>query len=138
MSKQTLFIFNKRYFLLTIAIFLTEVLIAMFVHDRFIRPYFGDFLVVILIYCFFKSFLNIAVMPMAIAVLIFSYLVETAQYFNLVYHLGLQDYKLARIVIGVSFEWIDMLAYTLGILAVIGAEKIVSSGGRQTKSESHT
>ena len=39
--------FNKTYFLLTILLFCTEVIIALFVHDNFIRPYFGDVLVVI-------------------------------------------------------------------------------------------
>lgn len=84
----------------------------------------GDFLVVILIYCFLKSFLNIPVLSTAIAVLIFSYCVETLQYFQLVKRLGLEHSKLARIVIGTSFEWIDMLAYTLGIAFVIFIESM--------------
>lgn len=115
--------FQKQYFLLTIGIFLTEVLIALFVHDKIIRPYAGDFLVVILIYCFFKSFLDVPAAKVALAVLIFAFTIEIGQYFNLVYHLRLQDYKIARIVIGVSFEWLDMLAYTLGIITVVVVEK---------------
>jgi len=39
-----------KYALATIAIFLIELLIALFVRDRFIRPYVGDMLVVVLIY----------------------------------------------------------------------------------------
>lgn len=56
-----------------------------------------------------------------IGVLLFSYSVEIMQYFNVVELLGLSDYKLARIVIGTSFAWVDMLAYTAGavIIAVV-------------------
>lgn len=114
--------FNPRYFVYTILLFVTEVLIALFVHDQFIRPYVGDFLVVILIYCFVKSFLNTPVVPTAIAVLLFAYLVELLQYFHIVEVLGLQHSRAARIIIGSSFEWQDILAYTLGILAVVLVE----------------
>ena len=116
--------FNKNYFIIAILILLIEIIIALYIHDNFIRPYVGDFLVVILIYCFLKSFLNIPVLPTAISVLVFSYIVETLQYFKLVDKLGLQHSKLARIVIGTSFEWIDILAYTLGIAFVMFIESV--------------
>jgi hypothetical protein len=48
--------------------------------------------------------------------------VETAQYFKLVYVLGLGGSKLARLVIGSSFEWIDMLMYTAGAGIVLMGE----------------
>jgi hypothetical protein len=115
--------FRPHYFILALLLFITEVLIALFLHDEFIRPYVGDFLVVILIYCFLRAFLNITVLPTALFVLVFSYTLEVLQYFNLVERLGLQQYKLARIVIGTSFEWIDLLAYTLGVLFVVYLEK---------------
>ncbi|RCR67877.1 ribosomal maturation YjgA family protein [Larkinella punicea] len=115
--------FRPPYFIITLLLFITEVLIALFLHDEIIRPYVGDFLVVILIYCFLRSFLNIAVLPTALFVLVFSYTLEVLQYFNLVEMLGLHEYKLARIVIGTSFEWIDLLAYTLGVLFVVSLEK---------------
>lgn len=115
--------FNPRYFVYAILLFITEVLIALFVHDQFIRPYIGDFLVVILIYCFVKSFLNTPVVPTAIGVLFFAYTVELLQYFRIVEVLGLQHSRAARIIIGSAFEWRDMLAYTLGILAVVLIEK---------------
>jgi len=115
--------FNLRYFVYTVLLFVTEVLIALFVHDQFIRPYIGDFLVVILIYCFVKSFLNTPVVPTALGVLVFAYTVELLQYFRIVEVLGLQHSRAARIIIGSSFEWLDMLTYTLGILMVILVEK---------------
>jgi hypothetical protein len=115
--------FNKRYFLLTVVLFLIEVLIAAYINDAIIRPYVGDYLVVILLYCFVKSFFNLPVVPLAIGVLLFAYTIEILQYFNLVDRLGLRHSKLAVVVIGSSFEWIDLIAYTLGIATVIAIEK---------------
>ena len=117
------FKFSPFYAFSALLLFITEVLIALFVHDQFIRPYIGDFLVVILIYCFVKSFLNTPVVPTALGVLVFAYTVELLQYFRIVELLGLQHSKAARIIIGSSFEWQDMLAYTMGILIVVLVEK---------------
>jgi DNA integrity scanning protein DisA with diadenylate cyclase activity len=118
-----MFTFNKKYFLLTILLFLIEVLIALYVHDRFVRPYIGDVLVVILLYCFVKTFISGRTLPVAIGVLVFSYFIEMMQYFKLVNLLGLQHSKLANIVIGNSFSWADILAYTAGIAIVLLAER---------------
>lgn len=118
--------FNKTYFLLTILLFCTEVIIALFVHDNFIRPYFGDVLVVILIYCFIQTFFNLSKIKTAIYVLLFAFLVETLQYFNFITFLGLKNNKVAKIVIGNSFSFHDLLAYVAGILITLGIEKIVS------------
>jgi hypothetical protein len=115
--------FNKKYFLIAFLLFVVEVLIAAYVNDAIIRPYVGDYLVVILLYCLVKTFFRLPVVPTAIGVLLFSYLIETLQYFNLVDHLGLRHIRLAVIVIGSSFEWIDLVAYTLGIATVIVVEK---------------
>jgi len=46
--------FNKKFFLLTVFLFIVELYIGFFVQDDFIRPYGGDFLVVILIYAAFS------------------------------------------------------------------------------------
>lgn len=119
--------FNRRYFILTILIFVIEILIALYAHDRFVRPYLGDFLVVILIYCFLKSFLNTQVFITALFVLIFSYAVEISQYFHIVDKIGLHNSRLARIIMGTSFEWIDLIIYTAGITLVLIIEKIIAS-----------
>lgn len=107
--------FNRIYFTLTILILAIEIWIALFVHDNFVRPYLGDFLVVILIYCAIKSFFNISVRITAILVLCFAYCIELLQYFKIVTVLGLEKFKIARILIGTSFSWEDLVAYTLGI-----------------------
>lgn len=118
--------FQYRYFILAVLIFFIEVYIALFIHDKIIRPHIGDLLVVILIYCFLRAFLNLPVLAIAIATLLFSYIVETLQYFDIVTKLGLQNSRLARIVIGTSFSWVDILSYTIGIALVLLIERIVN------------
>ena len=114
--------FNRTYFHLFSFLFTVEVLIALYVHDSIIRPYIGDLLVVILIYCFIKSFLKVKVLHAALFTLLFSFGVELLQYFTIVEKLGLEKSKAACTVIGTSFEWIDLLAYTAGIIIVLAVE----------------
>jgi uncharacterized membrane protein (DUF441 family) len=114
--------FNLRFFLLTILFFVTEVLIALYVKDNFVRPYVGDYLVVMLIYCAVRTFIKANPVKIAIAVLLFAYLVEVLQNFRIVDRLGLSGNLVAKTVIGYGFEWLDILAYTLGVLTILLAE----------------
>ncbi len=118
--------FNKFYFIAFILLFITEVFIAAFLNDPIIRPYVGDLLVVILMYCFIKAFFKVRILPTAIGVLIFAYLVEWSQYLKLIKVLGWQQYRLAHLILGSSFEWIDMIAYTLGFFVILLFEKFVN------------
>jgi len=104
-------------------------------HDKIIRPYVGDLLVVILLYCLLKSFVNISVLKAAIFVLLFSYIVEFLQYLNLIKYLGLQKSRLANIILGNYFEWIDLLAYTFGIAIVVLVEKRATYLNKSLKTE---
>ena len=105
-------------------LFVVEVLIALFLHGGIIRNYIGDVIVVILIYCFIKTFFKISVTKVALGVLIFAYAVEFSQYLNLIKHLGLEKSEIANVIMGHSFGWIDMIAYTLGILIVVLIERM--------------
>jgi hypothetical protein len=119
-----MFNFHKYYFLLALLLLAIEVFIGFYMHDAVIRPYGGDFLVVILLYCLVKSFTNIPVLLTAGWVLFFAYSVEVMQYFHLIRLLGLQNSKAAAILLGTSFSFIDLLTYTLGILLVIAVENM--------------
>ncbi|KAA9038615.1 DUF2809 domain-containing protein [Ginsengibacter hankyongi] len=121
------FRFNTYYFIIAIIILFAEIIIALFVHDEIIRPYFGDLLVVILIYSFIKSFINTPTLPTAIAVLLFSYIIELSQYFHIINKLGLQRSQLARVIMGTSFGWADLVMYTAGIAVVLLLEITVSN-----------
>ncbi|NNU34841.1 DUF2809 domain-containing protein [Mucilaginibacter sp. S1162] len=119
--------FSTSYFMLTGWLFFIELLIGRYLHDAFIRPYGGDFLVVILIYCFVKTFINTPVIKTALGVLVFAYPVELTQYFHLVNLLGWQNSKTACLLMGTSFSFIDLLTYTLGVLFIIAAEKLLNN-----------
>ncbi|WPU96679.1 DUF2809 domain-containing protein [Mucilaginibacter sabulilitoris] len=112
------------YFISALLLLLIEVCIGKYAHDNLIRPYGGDFLVVILIYCMVKSFWNAPVIKAAALVLLFAYAVEVSQYFHLVALLHLQHSATALMVLGSAFSWMDMFCYTLGIALVIIVEKI--------------
>ncbi len=106
--------FHPRYFCLALGLFLLEVGIALFVHDRFIRPHGGDFLAALFLYGLIRSFFSV---PVGLAVgltLLVSYSIEMLQFFQLLSYLGWQHSRLAHMVLGSQFEWLDMLAYTLG------------------------
>jgi len=119
--------FQLKYLILTVLLFIIEVVIGTYAHDAIIRPYGGDFLVVILIYCSVKSFLSFSVKVTAIAVLMFAYAVEISQYFHLINLIGLQNSRAACIILGTSFSWTDMLMYTLGIILVLMVERMADN-----------
>ena len=114
---------RKLTFLFSAIVFALLVYIAQFVNDTFVRPFLGDVIVVIWLYLFLKSFTTFGYIKLSLGVLAFAYTIEMAQYFNLVRALGLEHHAVVRIVLGATFDWLDMLAYTLGWLAVILGEQ---------------
>jgi hypothetical protein len=118
--------FNSRYLGLTILLFLIEVGIAVFFTDGLIRHFVGDVLVVILIYCFIRTFWRIRPTRLALSVFAFACVVETLQYFNFVDRAGLRPYPLLVVIIGASFDWLDILAYAIGTAIVLGGEKQIT------------
>lgn len=127
--------FHKIYFIIAMLLLVTEALIAAYLNDAFIRPHGGDFLVVILIYCVLQSFIRLPVKGACIGVLLFAYVVEISQYFHLIHLLGLQHSRLAALVLGTSFSWIDMLCYTAGMGLVYGVEQVIGGKWRISKSD---
>ena len=120
-------IFNYKYFLTTIFLFLAEISIATFFKDIFwLRAYFGDVLVVILIYTFMLTFLEIKNKTLLnIGVFLFACVIEFAQYFHFAQWFGLKDNKIAMIVLGNSFSWIDILCYAMGSFCIFTFHKIL-------------
>ena len=110
------------YGIIALVIFLSEVYIALFVKDNFIRPYFGDVLVTALICCFIRVFFPLnpyylkrkSVWIMPLGVFVFSVCVEFAQYFNYVDVLGLGHIEFFRIVMGTGFAVEDIWCYAVG------------------------
>ena len=114
-----MFKFNYIFFIVAIVIFLVELIIAIYLKDGFRRHTFGDFLVVILMYCFVRSFVKISPIKIAIFTLGFSFVVEFLQLLGLLEYLGLEHNQIAVIVLGSSFHISDLVAYTLGTLTIL-------------------
>lgn len=107
--------FNLKYFLIAIAIFIVEVLIATKLKDIFfVRAYLGDVFVVMLMYCFIKAFFNLNPAKLIIGIFIFSCLIEFLQYFHFGELLGFKHNRVMMIVLGNSFSWIDIICYCAG------------------------
>lgn len=117
---------HKKYFFAAILLFLIEVCIAVFVRDKIVRPYVGDFLVVMLLYTFLKSFLKISVEKAVLSVLFFCYFIETLQHLNLTRLPGMKQ-KIVLVVLGSHFEWTDIMIYTCSGITILAIEKYRST-----------
>lgn len=122
------FKFNLSYFIVFLTLLVIETLIAINLKDGFFRQTFGDFLVVILLYSFFKSFIKDKSFQIALAVFILSYTVEFLQFFNFLEFLHLQNNSLAKIILGSTFHMSDLVAYTIGIITILIFENLQNRG----------
>jgi len=107
-----------KYLFAFLILFVAIVLIALFITGGFIRNHFGDILIVIFIYCFIKIFLRSRHKWLPLHIFIFASLVEIGQYFGLVYWIGLGHSRLARVVIGTTFDVLDILMYFVGCVLI--------------------
>ncbi len=108
-------------FLLSLTI---EILIALFVHDRFVRPYMGDVLVVVVLYFLVRTLLPEGCKCLPVFLFVFATGIEFLQYLNLVELLGLSDSRLLRTVLGSVFDVKDILCYGIGCAALQAGELI--------------
>lgn len=106
------------YLLISVFILTIEVCIALFVRDAFIRPYFGDYLATILVYTTLRAFLSISVRKALFFSIVISYAVEFFQSVNGLKTLGWNTNELLNTVAGSTFDWGDMIAYTVGVMTV--------------------
>ncbi|WP_349675006.1 DUF2809 domain-containing protein, partial [Hungatella hathewayi] len=99
-----------------LVLMVVETLIALYVHDKVIRPYVGDMLVVLVVYCFVRIVIPVKARLMPLYVFVFAACVEVLQYFDLVTLLGLSGNRFARIVFGSVFDVKDLACYAAGCL----------------------
>ena len=111
-----------------LVLFAVECLIALYVRDRFIRPYVGDMLVVILIYFFIRILLPEGIRRLPLWVFLFAAAVEVSQYFHLAALPGVEHIRAARLILGSTFDWKDIGCYGVGCLLLAGMEKIYKEG----------
>ena len=109
---------KKRFFYLiaTLILLIIEVLIALYVHDDFIRPYVGDAIVVIVIYTFIRIFIPEKYRLLPFFIFIFAVVVEILQGIHIVDILGVADNQFLRTLIGDSFDVKDILCYGVGCI----------------------
>lgn len=115
------------YLLVAAVIFLVEALIAAFVRDRWIRPFGGDLLVVILIHFFVRGTTTVSARAAALGAFGFACLVETGQWLQLAQHLGLEQHWIGRLFLGTTFHWGDVLVYGVGALCAWGLDRALTS-----------
>ncbi|MBL0043513.1 MAG: DUF2809 domain-containing protein [Flavobacteriales bacterium] len=120
---------HRTSILIALVLLAIEACIALFAHDRFVRPYVGDVLVIPLLYFAAKAFFDIWPMRLAIIVLLFACVVEASQYLGLIEHLGLSQSGLAKVILGNTFQWGDVVAYVIGTcLALLMDRTMVRTG----------
>jgi len=106
---------NYKHASIFIILLIVEICIALFMHDRIVRPFVGDILVVGVIYFFIRSFISkLRFLP--VYVFLFACLIEVGQYFNLVSILHMENFKVARIIIGSNFDLNDIFCYFIGTI----------------------
>ena len=113
------------YLLIFFGLLSTEIVIALFVNDAFIRPYVGDMLVTLLICCLCRLIIPANVSLLPVYVFIFAAVVEIGQYFDLVALLGLTDNRIISIALGRTFSWMDLVCYAVGCVAAFLVDKII-------------
>ena len=102
------------YAVATLFLLLIEVIIALYVHDDFIRPYVGDVLVVIVIYTFIRIIVPEKCKLIPLFLFIFAAGVELLQLANIVEILGVADNKFLKTLIGSVFDVKDIICYAVG------------------------
>ncbi|MFD1016025.1 ribosomal maturation YjgA family protein [Winogradskyella rapida] len=110
---------NSTYLLMAFILLLIELTIAVIGGSGFIRHTFGDYLVVILLYALLRGCTTLGIWSSSLIVLLFAYTVEFLQLTPFLSYLNLEQHTLAKLIFGSTFEVLDIVAYTLGILSIL-------------------
>ena len=119
------------YAITALVLFLIELIIALFIRDKFIRPYFGDVLVVLFLWACIKTLFPRDRIWLTGAIFVFACVFEFTQMIPLIDLFGLGGNAFFEVVMGRSFSWLDILCYGCGCLFVFVIESLM----RMTKSK---
>src|SRR6478736_1889270 len=115
---------DRRFYAVILVVLLAvELPIARTLHDRFVRPYVGDAIAVVLAYAGFRALFGLGFRAALMAALFLAMAIEISQAFHLTGRLGLAGNPAVRIVLGQGFDWLDFVAYGVGGLAVALGER---------------
>lgn len=112
------------YLAVAIVLFAIEVLIALIVRDNFVRPYVGDVLAVALVYAGLRAVTPLGVNAALAMTLAIAFAIEVAQALGFLAALGLGDNAVARVVLGGTFDWADLAAYTGSAFIIALIERV--------------
>ncbi|MDD5946684.1 MAG: DUF2809 domain-containing protein [Oscillospiraceae bacterium] len=124
---------NKRtlYLIASVVLLGVEILIGMFA-EGWLRIYFGDVLVIILLYTLVRTVLPkirfCGLLPTLL--LIFCQMVEGLQAWGFADRMGITN-ALLRILIGTSFAWGDVLSYCIGFVPILLWEILSKKSAQQ-------
>ena len=110
------------YALAAVATFAVLALIETQLESGFIRFTGGDVLVVIFVYAVLMTtgfFRPIAAAAISLAI---AYIVEIGQALDLVNRLGIEPNRLTDVILGNTFTWSDIAAYTVGAAIALVAD----------------
>ena len=113
---------HRGYAVIAATIFVIEVCIALFVRDSFVRPVLGDVLAVMLVYCAVLAVVDLRPAGAALFAFAVGVGVELLQYGNVLQLLGLEHNPVARVVLGTTFSWGDIVAYAVGAIIAFAAD----------------
>ncbi|MUT67415.1 DUF2809 domain-containing protein [Paenibacillus sp. NEAU-GSW1] len=116
--------FNNKYMISFILLFLAELVIALFLHDSFIRPYIGDMLVVVLMYCFIKSIFSVHTKLLPFYIFVFSINIEICQWYEFVKLIHMETNVFIKTLFGSVFDIKDIYSYFAGCLILYILQKI--------------
>ncbi len=120
--------FNPRALAAALLFFALLVLLATLgSRAGWLRSFFGDVLAVVWLYCVFKTVLDARPLPLALAAFGVGCALEMAQYLARLWHLRIAD-PVLRIVLGSTPDCMDVVAYAIGLVAVLLAESVFRAG----------
>ncbi len=107
------------YILLTTVSFaICVIIVVFFSQNHIIRGFVGDVVIIFLLYFLAKVFSDASPLKLSFFILLSAFIVELMQYFRIIEILGLEQSKIAQIVIGSVFDPLDLLAYMAGAILV--------------------
>ena len=111
--------FDGRAFAAASFLFVLLALLATLgAHTGWLRGFFGDVLAVVWLYYVFRAVLAGPPLPLALAAFLVGCALELMQYLVALRHWRI-PYRVLRIVLGSTADWMDVLAYALGLAIVL-------------------
>lgn len=107
------------YLLIFIILMVIEVLIAIYVHDSFIRPYVGDILVMGVLYTLIRVILPERIPYLPYLLFAFASTIEILQYFDFSSIFDFLNSRVIKIILGSTFDFKDILCYAIGTILIV-------------------